>query len=499
MRAKKSFINLIFNIIQQFIGIIIGFILPPLIVSNYGSSINGLISTIKQIVTYAQTTGAGIASAGTYVMYDPIAKKDYKTLSGIFTAVKKMFIKAGNITSLIILMVAIIYPLFVRNDVDMLTTMCLVIMLGACGVSEFYFIGKYQALLSADQKNYIVAIAQSVGNILNLIVSVILIRCSCNIILVETGAMLVYITRVTLLRVYFIKHYKYIDDKKKPLTNKITQRRDAVVHEITALIVNNSSIVLVSLFIGLKQASVLSVYLLIFGGLNAICSIFSNAIYASFGDVIAKKEDKILQNAFDIYECSFIYMIFVIYVITYLMLMPFISIYTKNMTDISYYLPILGTLYVITGLANNIKIPARTLVIACGKFKETKKYSFIEAILNVISQIILINILGIYGAVIGCLISSVYRMFNFIRYTNKEILNIKNNRVYKRIIICSVVGVFIILAINNIIKFNILNYIMWFKYAIIIGVIVIIIYFIIALIFDRKTVKEGIKTIKMMF
>lgn len=499
MRAKKSLINLIFNIIQQFISVVIGFVLPPLIVSNYGSAVNGLISTIKQIVTYAQTTGAGIASASTYVMYEPIAKKDYKTLSGIFTATKQMFIKAGNITSLIILIVAVIYPLFVRTDVDIFTTACIVIMLGACGVSEFYFIGKYQALLSADQKNYIVAIAQSVGNILNLIVSVILIKYNCNIILVEIGAMLVYITRVLILRVYFLMKYEYIDVNEPPLTNKINQRKDAVIHEITALIVNNSSIVLVSLLIGLKHASVLSVYLLIFGGLNAICSIFSNAIYASFGDVIAKKEDNVLQNAFDIYECGFIYMIFIIYAITFLMLMPFISIYTKNMVDINYYLPILGTLLVITGLINNIKIPARTLVIACGRFKETKKYSFIEATINVISQIILIYFFGIYGAALGCLASSIYRMFNFINYTNKEILHINNYRIYRRIIICSIIGMMIILLIKKIIKFNIINYLSWFKYAIVIGLIVIIIYGITALLFDKKTVKEGIKTIKTMF
>ena len=55
MRAKKTLKNLIFNLLQQIVSIVTGFILPPLIIHNYGSSINGLISTIKQIVMYAQT------------------------------------------------------------------------------------------------------------------------------------------------------------------------------------------------------------------------------------------------------------------------------------------------------------------------------------------------------------------------------------------------------------------------------------------------------------
>lgn len=116
-----------------------------------------------------------------------------------------MFVKAGNLSSLIMLLVAFIYPLFVRNDVDVLTTICLIILLGACGVSEFYFIGKYQALFSADQKNYLVSIAQGLGNIFNIVISIILIKFNCNIILVEFGAMTVYIVRVVVLWTYFKK------------------------------------------------------------------------------------------------------------------------------------------------------------------------------------------------------------------------------------------------------------------------------------------------------
>lgn len=79
------------------------------------------------------------------------------------------------------------------------------------------------------------------------------------------------------------KNYTYIDKKEKPLMNEISQRRDAIIHEITALIINNSSIVLISLLIGLKNASIYNVYMLVFSGLNMICNIVSNGIYASLG------------------------------------------------------------------------------------------------------------------------------------------------------------------------------------------------------------------------
>ena len=495
MRAKKSLKNLIFNVFQQLIGILTGFLLPPLIISNYGSSTNGLIQTIKQIVSYAQTTGAGIASASTYVMYEPIAKKQYKKLSGIFNATKKMFIKAGNYASFIMLMVAFIYPLFIKNDVPIFTAFTLVIMLGLCGVSEFYFIGKYQALFSADQKNYLVSIAQALGNIFNIVISIILIKLNCNIILVEFGAMAVYITRVSFLWLHFKKNYSYIDKNEKPLMNSISQRKDAVVHEITALVVNNSSVLLVSLILGLTNASIFSVYLLVFSGLNMIAAIVSNGLYASFGDVIAKKETDVLQKAYNIFEWGFLLAIFVMYVVAFVMIMPFIGIYTRNITDVNYSLPILGYLFVLNGILNNIKIPARMLVMANGHFKETKKYSLIEMLLNIFGQLLFIPIFGIYGALVGCLVSVIYRAINFIWYANKHLLKISHKRIIKRLIVFGIPSI-LLCYLSTFIDINASGYLTWTLWSVCVTVITFVIMLIIGIIFDKSTFKETLGTLK---
>ena len=78
MRTRKTFINIIFNFLQQLVGIVTGLILPPLIVGKFGSSLNGLVSTIKQMMTYVQLTGAGIAASSTYALYKPLVDENHK-------------------------------------------------------------------------------------------------------------------------------------------------------------------------------------------------------------------------------------------------------------------------------------------------------------------------------------------------------------------------------------------------------------------------------------
>ena len=52
MRSKKALYNIITNLILQFFVIIYGFIVPKMIISNYGSNVNGLISSITHFLAY---------------------------------------------------------------------------------------------------------------------------------------------------------------------------------------------------------------------------------------------------------------------------------------------------------------------------------------------------------------------------------------------------------------------------------------------------------------
>ena len=52
MRSKKAIKNILVSLFQQIITIICGLVLPKAILGAYGSSVNGLISSITQFLTY---------------------------------------------------------------------------------------------------------------------------------------------------------------------------------------------------------------------------------------------------------------------------------------------------------------------------------------------------------------------------------------------------------------------------------------------------------------
>lgn len=496
MRTKKAFKNIVFSIFQQIVGILSSFVIPPLIIGTFGSVINGLVATIKQLMNYVQLLGAGIASVSTYSLYEPLAKGDKKRVSAVYNASDKTFTKAGNVFSLVVLLVAIIYPLFIEKGISNLTVFLLVLVMGIAGASEFFVVGKYQALLNADQKNYLYSLTQAIGNLAYIAVVVILIKLKQNIVIVQLGASIIYVLRIIIMSIYVKHHYKYLDKTVKADTKALKQRSDAIVHELAALVIGSSSVVLISLMIGLKEASIYSIYLLVFSGLNMICALVSNAIYASFGDAIAKGELEILKKSYAVYEWLYFMMIFFVFGLAYLLIDPFISIYTKNMHDAVYLIPGFGAFFAISGLIHNLKVPGRTLIVAAGHFEKTRNRALIETIINLLVQIIFIPIFGLFGALVGNLASAIYRSIDVILYTNKEILIIKNKKTIYRILSYSLALIISIVLINKVFILKSSNYLDWLILAIKLSFISLGINILIQMIFEKKIFKETKEIIK---
>ena len=78
----------------------------------------------------------------------------------------------------------------------------LVLVLGVNGSLEFFTLAKYRALLTADQKTYVISLASIVYTILNTIIVVVLSTMRINIVLLRIIALFSIFVRTMILYVY---------------------------------------------------------------------------------------------------------------------------------------------------------------------------------------------------------------------------------------------------------------------------------------------------------
>lgn len=488
MRGKNAIKNSMVSMIYQFISMICAFIVPRLILSNFGSSYNGINSAILQFLNCIVLLRAGISSVTMFALYKPLAENDNKKISEILLATKIFMRKVALIFSLILISLATIYPIFVSEDFDWIFTFSLVLIMGLSTVIQNYFGLTHQMLLIADQKGYIFTLIQIITTILNTILTVILINIGTSFNMIKLISTIVFVLNPILLTVYVNKNYNIIKEVK-PDFKVISQRWEAFAQEVATFVNNNTDLMILSIFLNMKEVSVYTVYYLVINGVKTIIICLSEGFASAFGNMRAKNEKKLLLENMKMYEFMIYSVSVIAFTSTAILIVPFITIYTKGINDINYSRPIFGLLVAIGGFFYCVKFPYQDIIQSHGYFKENRNGAIIESIINIVISIIFVKTMGLIGVTIGTICALLFRMIQYSKFSCKYILNISFNNILKRFAVCSL-EIFTIFTIFRIIpKFPIENYMSWSIYAFIILLISSTVVFIYKWIFYNMELK----------
>ena len=497
MRGKKALKNTIALMIKQVVTIVCGFIVSRIIIVNYGSDTNGLISSITQFLAYISLLEVGIGPVIKAALYKPIAKKDKKEIEGILKSSEKFFRKISYIFIIYIIVLCIVLPNIIQSDFDNMYIISLIIILAIVTFMEYFFGITYTLYLQAEQKTYISSYIQVLTTILNAIAIVILASTNVSIQWLKLGSAIVLIFRPILQNIYVHKKFN-ISLKNGDKDYKIPQKWYGMAQHIASIVHNNVGTVVITLFCHISEVSVYSVYIYIISGIKNFIQSFSNGVEASFGNMIANNEKDNLNTKFRAYELLYFTIVTIIFACTIVLILPFISVYTRGVDDANYYRPIFSYIIVLGEYIYTLRLPYSMLAFVSGKFKENQKWDWIEAIISLIISLSLVWKLGIVGVAIGILISMIFRTLLYVIYTSRTILD---RRVFLGIfkVILGNVQIIIIAVIFNIVtKINMDSYFQWILYGILIFFISSIIVCIVNIIIYKKDFKEVINILKNM-
>ncbi|MDK2937284.1 MAG: hypothetical protein PWP62_2292 [Eubacteriaceae bacterium] len=492
MRTKKFFYNTLSTALLQIIVMIAGFITPRIMLEYYGSEINGLVASISQFISYFNLVEAGLSGAAVYALYKPLADNDHERINSVVAAARKFYIHAGYIFLSLTIGLAVFYPIFIEEGaLSTISIGLLTLILGVNGVLEFFTLAKYRVLLTADQKAYVISIASLVGIIINTGIIIVLGRLQVDIVLLRFIALLSIFVRSIILMVYTKLHYKYLDFKVKHDEMALNKRWDVLYLQILGVVQQGAPVIILTIIVkDLMLVSVFSIYNMIMIGINGILSIFISGLSASFGDVIIKKETDVLKKAYSEFEYIYYALITAVYATAFIMIMPFIRIYTNGITDIVYYLPLVGFLFVLNGLLYNIKTPQGMLVISAGLFKETRIQTTIQGLIVVLGGILLAPFTGIVGVMIASIISNLYRDIDLLFFIPRKVTKLKITHSLWRILRMIGSLVIIFLISQQCLEITPNNYFEWFIDSLVVGIISLVTVIIINLICERNAMQQ---------
>ena len=465
------------NLFLQIVVFISGIILPRFILQAYGSSINGMITSVNQFLTYLGLAEAGVATASVVALYTPLALGRKDEVNSILSAARKFYNRSGVLFLSLTAVLVFIYPFFISGQLDNSLVRWMIVVLAGSTLVDYFFLGKYRVLLMANQEGYVVALIQSAGTVANMVVSIGLIYAGASVLAVKAVATGVYVLRLFLVKAYAKKKYPDLDFHAQPAEGALKQKNAALFHQVVTIIVNNTDTTILTICLGsrsLLEVSVYGIYMLVVNAVNQLLTSFSNGLTAGFGEVIARREEETLKKSYSDYEYMFFLIFFVVVACMGVLLIPFISVYTIDMKDVQYVRPVIAVLFTLLVFLQNVRIPGLTIICAAGHYKETRYQAGLEAAINIVVSLALVWSMGMTGVLLGTVCSYGYRSFEIILYTNRHLIPGTAKTAFSRIIRNLVVTAVLISAGIWLIPQNMTSFINWFIYAVAAGVVSVV-------------------------
>ena len=420
-RTSNSVKMVIASTVCQIVILVCGFILPPMLISNYGSEVNGLLSLVKQLMSYFSIVCLGLGVSAQVALYKPLAVKDWNKINSILTAAKRFYNTSGIIFLVLIILSAGIVPFVTKSNIATQDIVLIILITGIGSICEYVVVGKYRVILSADQRQYIISRITAEGILLNTIVIIALIQFQSHIVIIQAGASLVYFLRLLATIRYVKRHYPLISfSAETPDYKSMANRWTAFSYQLSRMLMSLSPMLIVSFVGNLIDASVFSVYFMVISSLGMIAGVFSSGLQAPFGDIIAKDEVATLQTSFSSFEFIYSLILSISFTCGALLLPSFVGSYIHNTDGVNYVLPLFSIMICIYFFINNYRIPFTTLVEAKGLFRINNIYNLIEAISFIVLSIIGVKFLGLVGLAVSGIITALPRTVHYIIYTHRQ-------------------------------------------------------------------------------
>ena len=161
MRNKATLINMISGLILQTFTILSGFILPKIILTCFGSEVNGLVSSLNQFLSYISLVEGGITGVVMANLYKPIVEKDEQKISAVMVTANRFFKKIGILFVAYSVGLSIVYPLLFKTEFNFAYVCSLTLILSITVLVQYMFSITLKTLLDADKRVYVVNFTQT--------------------------------------------------------------------------------------------------------------------------------------------------------------------------------------------------------------------------------------------------------------------------------------------------------------------------------------------------
>jgi O-antigen/teichoic acid export membrane protein len=294
-RVHKSILNAEVNLVFYFLTLFLAFFSRKIFLDCLGADFIGLTGTLSNILGYLNLAELGITASIGYFLFKPLQSNNRQEIQNILSLLGYLYNWIGCIIFAGGILISIFIPL-IFSEAEINLSIIFFAYFSFLGSSLIgYFINYRQILLTADQKNYLVAIYFQSANIIKIILQVFLAYTYKNLYVWVGVEFLFGIIGCSILNWKINKEYPWLNVNKsrgKYLLNNypevLTKTKQVFIHKIKDFVLVRSDELFIFLFVSLKMVAFYGNYMIIISKLISLFSAVTGSVGASIGNLVAE-------------------------------------------------------------------------------------------------------------------------------------------------------------------------------------------------------------------
>lgn len=465
MRTRNSIMNAMVAVLSNIIALLLGFIAQRYFISILGIEYTGLNGVLNNLISMLSIVELGLGTSIIYHLYKPIYENDIDSIKSLLKFYKKSYMLIAGIITLIGLLIIPFLKIIIDTKA-IKESIYIIYILFLSDTVFSYFIAYKRSIIYANQKNRIVDFVHLLYTLfLNIFQIVLLIRTQ-NYILYLVIKIIFRLLENYIISIIADRMYPYIKEKNvKPVSKSITDEIKKMVygqlyHQVGGNIVMGTDNIILSTFLGLSMSGIYANYTLLSNAANTILSQLFNALTGSIGNLLVEDNKNKTYSVYS--KINFVNFVLFSFAATglFFCVNPFIKLWLGNSNLVFHesWVLIFSINFFLQGMRRTLQVFAS----AGGICYENRFVPIMEATVNLIASLILVKLCGIYGIILGTILSkSVLYFYGFPKYIYQPLLGKKYKEyiieIFKEFMIVFIMFILNFFVIKLINKFLIIN------------------------------------------
>ncbi len=366
---------------------------------------NGLFSSVLNVLSIAEL---GIGTAIIFHLYKPLAQGDVRTVGSIMSFYKKCFRYIAGVMLLIGILCSIKLDFFVGENSLPLNLRVVYFLMLADVVASYTFAYK-RSILYADQKHYIVSIINCLFVVFVNLFQIGVLYFSKNYYLFLVVKVIFRVVENISLNLVVDRLYPYLKNgTSDPIPEELLEDiklkvKGLLFHKISTFIVNGTDNVIISKFLGLATVGVFTNYTYIISAINGFTQQISEATSGSIGNLLVIESKEKCHSVFKEMNLinSFITTVAASGVFVLANEFIFLIFHGYALDE-----------RVVLWLSINMLFTGQRRIFgafkaAAGIQYEDRYVPLVESLVNLIFSILLVRVYGVFGVIMGTVISQI--------------------------------------------------------------------------------------------